>query len=717
MPSRRWSLLTLAAIMVLQILLFRSFVKREVAPDVVLKGDPTWYTFFAYDTRDALARGDWARLKRRAAGSPWGMMLFLQSGVVQLLLGSSRATVLSLNLIYYFLAQAATFWFFSRVGKSHLVGLVAVMLFMALQSPFRGGFVLNMRDFHFDLILYFLLLVAFYVIAWSKVFGRRGASIWVGAFAAYVVSMRLVSVSLFGTACGTFFLVLLIRYWLGSRDNRPALGPRIGNFLISTGVFLALSAIPILIARKALYNHYFRYVFEPEFRKTREGLYVMGTESKLGEALVLVKANVMGDLGVCFLIALAGVISWTVFWRCRSVPGAEASDSGDDHRPAKSPWLGRRLDRRLFIEFLWCAAGSSYLMHLAFPVKSPHMTRATAAPVFVLVLVYLLPWLKRTLLDAPGSVKLRAGGVLAIAAAAAIVTQCRFYLGPGRHTDRMQEMRTIARMFDDMGHIADGLKTESLAVSVDFIADYTLGAVNYCAYQYERYGVLRAIETKLGFPIDEPVAKDEAIRLLHGSDVVILARQSDPSDLWPFTRSVRPMQEELRKFVEGRFLHHGTYTIDGYTRDLYRRVPWMIEASASTEERFGPEWLLQDRLRIWHAPWDGKTPQWVAFSSSPAVVKIKALTIEAQHENEDRAPRSFIFQGSHNGQDWRDILAVDEAGLSAEAKIGQWDLPETDACKHFRLYITRNNGNPSLLTIWNMKFHLAGPPVMSAAAE
>ena len=672
-----------------------------------------WFTFFAYDTREALVRGDWDRLKWRAEGSPWGMVLFLQAAVIQLLLGPGRLSVLSLNLIYYVLAQVATFWFFSRVAKSYLAGLVSVLLFMALQSPFRGGLAVNMRDFHHDLVLYFLLVVAFYLIAWSGVFKRRVASVLVGAFAAYVVSIRLVSASLFGAACGAFFLVLLVRYFLGARQRRVDIVERIWNFLISTGVFVALSAVPVLIARKALYAHYLRYIFEPEFREARVGLYAMGPGSKLAESYALAKVIFVGDFGVLFMASLAALVLWAacqLILRRRCVDARQQTGPPAQDPPSEGAWHADPLVRRLFAEFLLCAIMTSYLMHVAYPITSDHMTRATTAPVFILCLLYLLPWLNRTLLGPGRAAKLRTGGVLAVALAGALITQCRFYLRPGRYHDRKKDFVEIARMFEDVGHIADSLKTESVAVSVDFVEAFALGSLlNYSVYRYEHHGLLREVSPKLGFPIDEPVNADKAMELLSASDVVILARDDNPADQWPLTKSVRPMRKFLRTLVEGQFLYHGSYQIRGMTKDLYRRRPWTVKASASTAPEYGPELLLEEAVRIWHAPWNGKDPQWVSFTAL-APVRLRKLVIVAQDGGPTRAPRTFAFQASSDGQTWKDILNVADAGFSAEAMTRQWVLPEMIAYRHFRLYVTANNGAPTLLTIWNMQLHMAGPP-------
>ena len=94
------------ALAVLQILLFREFMAREVAWDYLLHGDPTWYTYFCYKVFHALNQREWALLWEQAVTSPWGVLLFLQSAIPQFLFGPSRASLVSVNLFYYLTAHA-----------------------------------------------------------------------------------------------------------------------------------------------------------------------------------------------------------------------------------------------------------------------------------------------------------------------------------------------------------------------------------------------------------------------------------------------------------------------------------------------------------------------------------------------------------------------------------------------------------------------------------
>jgi len=699
-------------LMVLQVLLFRTFVAREVAPDPVLRGDPTWYTYFCYDTHDAMIHRDWGRLAGRASTSPWGVLLFLQAGIAQMFFGAGREGVLSLNLVYYLAAQVFTFWFFARLARSYWGGLVAVGLLLAVASPFRSGPALNMRDFHFDLVLMFLLILSCYAVAVSDCFRRTGWSVVLAVVCAYIVAVRLVSVTLFAGAFGAFLLVLLWVYLFGAKGRRPVTARRLRNFWIAAAIFAAASALPIWVARHALYNHYLRYVFDEGFRKAREGLYVMGAHSKLQEAYVVAKAVFAWDLGVYFAVGLALVVIWALLWRLRrpeagrlAAPAGEAADrqwlrQGDPN--PDTPGLGTPpADRRLFVAFLICSAVTSYAMHVAYTIKSDHMTRATAAPILVSALVILVPWMTRTLLARRRG---RAGMIVAAALAIAVgmAENLRFYTGPGRGREYRGEMPAMAALFNDLAAIADDLHVRDLAISVDTVESFSLGnCLNYCNYEYEHKGVLRGVIPRLGVPVDEPVDKETALRLLGESDVVVLSREQPPPS-FPLAESIRPMRQEIREFVTKRFAYYSTHVIFGIHRDVFCRREWKVTASASTEARYGPEKLLSETVQIWHAPWDGQTPRWLEFTS-PDPVRLERIVITAQDGGPDRAPRAFVLQAASDSDAWTDLLEVRDAAFSLEHMDLDWPVRQEAPARRFRLYITENCGAPTLLTIQKIR--------------
>src|SRR3989338_812705 len=144
----------------IQGLMFFNYINREMAQDYILHGDPTWYVYFNYKFFNAFIEHDWNTLWEMTKASPFGILLYIESTLLQLVGGSSRATVSSINLVYYFVAQIATFLFFYKFHKKKSAGAIAVLLLLSLSTPFRtGGPDLNIVDFHFDLVLFFMLLM------------------------------------------------------------------------------------------------------------------------------------------------------------------------------------------------------------------------------------------------------------------------------------------------------------------------------------------------------------------------------------------------------------------------------------------------------------------------------------------------------------------------------------------------------------------------------
>lgn len=705
----------------IQGLLFFNYINREVAQDYILHGDPTWYVFFNYKLFNAYIESNWSVIWEMAQTLPWGILLFFGTTFLQLIGGSSRATVSLINLVYYFAAQIATFLFFSKFHKTKSAGTVAVLLLLALSTPFRkDGPGLNIGDFHFDLVLFFMLLVLHYMVAASHMFRLRNWAVATGVFAGIIVASRLVAFFLFVAVFGAYAVYLLVQKFR-TRGN-VELKNIFLNYWYAILAFIAVVSLPLWVARHAVYNQYFRFLFDEKFRNDRAGLYVMGTHGKVDEGIQLL-SRMRFDFGMPFFFALAVIICtailvYIIHLRKKTPEVVTVLPSDNNMLSANlAGWCDSIVVRREFYIFLAISAISSFLLHWSFTIKSDHLTRMTTAPLFIGLTVWVSWFLSKHHKSGSRWVKYSCIASLGSLICVVLYTQTVFYFGMGRHHAVKSEMQGLQELYSDMSRISSLRELKKVAISVDRVdrigpqLGYELGALmSYFTYQYERNGIIQIPHPKLGGSWDEPIGFEQALALIRGSDFVLLGDLPYVTPDEPFQRSLKPRISEIHDFVNHNFCRYKDYSLFGSHRVLYlkpKSPAWSYVASSSTEPRYGPAGLIEGTGNIWHAHWKEGDAQWVEFSSSYAL-QLNSITIQPQSEGADRAPKDFKLQ-ARNGNDWVDLLTVQNAAYVSD-HAQTWPVKQQTPYKSFRLFITRNNGNSSLMTIQNIDIGIPDTP-------
>lgn len=684
------------ALAIIQFLLYRSYIEREVAWNFVLRGDTNWYIFFSYRIFEAILNRDLTTLVFSAVTFPWGMVLFLESAFMQLVFGPSRFSVASVNLAHFLIAQWATFIIFRRISGSAWVGLSALLLLFSMQTPFRGdGPGLNITDFHFDLVFFYLFLLVIYLVALSDTFARRSLAIVIAVLAALTVATRIVSFFLLVGIFGSLFIYLLFQWWRRRGAERIRAGARALNLFLASLTFIALCAIPIGVARNAVFAHYFRFVFDPQFREDRQGLYTMGA-SVQAEAYELIRRMVAFDFSWPFaiaLIALGGIVALGL-WRRAAVAAGGIPQSSMDANASKT-----------FVGFLVLAIIVSYGMHLVFPIKSDHLTRMTAAPILVLIMFLAAKPIARALDGRHnGTFAVSIAFVLLLAGVAAYV-QLNFYSSRARLPITRENSQKVSQLYADMSRIVEERRLKAVSISTDKVTSFELGPLySFYTYEYEKHGRLLSPEPRLGRSIDQPITFEAAVAAIDNSDFMLLLEDAYPTDpRWPMMKSIKAFHSDLQRHVRSRFCLAGTYQIEGQNNGLYVRPSnWVVTASASTEPRYGPQGLLGPGGVIWHAPWPGRPGgQWIEFAVEGQTM-LTRLKMMAQDGGAKRAPRAFALEAADSSGTFKSILDVKDASFD-DHQNRAWDIAPHEPASRYRVLITENNGDPTLLTLQHMQ--------------
>ena len=552
-----------AAILFLQTVSFCNYMEREVKEVFVLHGDPTWYIIFNYRLFTNFIESRFADMFTFCQTSPWGVMLFFQSLICQIVLGPSRLSITVVNLIYFLVCQVFTFIFFFRTTKSKLIAWLSVFILLALNTPFRkDGPGLNIADFHFDLILFFLLLLIHYAYLSSSNFSNKKWSIYLGVLLAFTVANRLVSFFLINTLFGGVAFFNFSRFIFAGKDLKAKLLPKIKNIAVCLSIYVALVAVPLIVAKNAIYSHYFRFVFDETFARERAGLYVMGAKNKLGEAQQVFSRMVNFDFGLIFWISSAITILILIFaiW-ASSVLGMQYRNRKNNSFKIEPT----------FIYFCIWSAISSYLLHVVFPIKSDHLTRMTAAPLFVLFIFLIYLIIKNFV-----SERLESKTLLSIAGVflvAAFVNQTRFYFGKGRFYKNKIEMVALTKMYDDILTVVANNNLKVVNISVDRVnsttSHYCLGAMlSFSTYAYEKKGLMLHQAPQLGGILDEFISLKAAESQLQKSDFVLMGTTAD--DYYnPFNKSIEKDFNKIGSFVKNNFLLFKEYLLFGEKKQLF----------------------------------------------------------------------------------------------------------------------------------------------------
>jgi len=551
-----------ASFFLVQFILFKNYIERECASEYILHGDPTWYIYFNYKIFSDLISKNFTEIIKFVQDAPWGVPLFFQTTLIQVIFGPSRTSVCLINLLYYLIAQVCTYLFFKKIYISKFAGWFALLFFLALGTPFRkDGPGLNISDFHFDLILFFILLLIHYLYFLTNNFENRKFSIYLGLLIGLCVSSRLVSLYLLATLFGGLGLCILIKYF----KNKKKYFYQLINFSISAIFSVAYAITPLIFAKTALYNHYFRFVFDKKFAHERAGLYVMGADSKLSEANELIQRMLKNDFGnnffICLIIAVCTIIFLRILFINRS--------ANDLNNNKYSIIEVERL--RIYNFFLIWSALSSFILHLIFPIKSDHLTRMTAAPLFIFTLVSVLMFVSK--LKNNFSVYLSRAFITFILILFSLNNQLSFYLGKGRYADSKIHMVALQEMYHDMVLIVANNNLSTVKISVDRVDNassrYCLGAMySFFTFAYEKYGLLLRPLPQLGGVIDEPIELQTALNQISQSDFVLIGELPYQAG-FPFNISIYPHQEIIHSFVIENFKMYKDYKLFGSNKKLF----------------------------------------------------------------------------------------------------------------------------------------------------
>ena len=713
--------------------LFKTYVKREVAWSPFLNGDANWYLGHSYVVFDSILKN--GRVPPEFFNDPSGIMVLLASSVLYLFFGASRLVALSTNFVFYILWQAAMFYAVRYITKSRAVAFAMLGLCLTAAIPFQGDKVhpmLNIMEYQRDFIAFCLFGVFIAAVLFSDSFLKIRHSIIAGVVAGFMITFRYAMlfhlVGIYAATIVIFFAIFLLK-WARSK----AIGEyptRIVNWIFSFLAMVVVSGYPIYRARGALYHHYFAGKLVGPKDVNFLKLYSAGVQNFIQQLMYYPKMLLEHGLDRFFFTTSLIVCILVVFFVIVSlVIGKGLKKRNPDlMKLSQSSGLTGGLsvyNLSLFSIFLFVTIGVPLFLLTAYPVRSGNVGLLIAAPSIMVVCIIFTQLI--SLFDIPGK---RILSVLKVTLAVTALSlgmfyQIKSYAIVSLCSYNRDDYLGVAKLYDGIIAVSKEACLKKPRISVDFMENYVLGCGEaITAYRYEHAGELFRVSQKLGSDIGAEVKEEEALDLIRESDLMLSSVREEPLEsrdplycdplspgmaTMPFSKSIKEILPALAAYMNKNFTEKGRYKIFNreivlYLNNQLNFAPIAIRSSSVSSNLYSADSILKESPVVWHSESNPVYPQWIEFEYKSPVI-ITQLTMRAQPGGSRRAPSEFYFQGLGKDGKWLNLLVVPNTSFKDGEELRSWPVKNTKAFKHYRIYITKNNGAPDFVTIAKVNFN------------
>ncbi|OGX03232.1 MAG: hypothetical protein A3G87_05350 [Omnitrophica bacterium RIFCSPLOWO2_12_FULL_50_11] len=719
----------LLGLVLLQWLLFRAFIEREVSWSPFLNGDANDYLRHSYMVFDSIIHGEGIPDEFRFG--PHGIGTLLLSSLMYLLFEPSRLVALAPNLLFFMIFQLTTYAAVRRLSGSVMMALTSVGLLLCLQIPFQlnPNLLLNIMEYQREFPVFSLFGILIWFAVLSNGYKSLPFSLLTGLIAGITVVFRYVTlfhiVGVF--ACFAAILVSFIGVQSVRKPKRwDSYFIQMRNFMLSTVVFFAVVFYPLYLAKEALFGHYFSGTITGVKDKNFIALYQGGVKTFFEQVIYYPSAIVNSFVGKYFftistIVLIILILSVVVFFvRKRSLRQSDL---------VGAPYIDRRL------AYLFCIIAIFIpLMLLTFyPTRSAQMGVVIVPPLVIMLMLFAIDLYALGLKHLEGRIGQVGGvGVAAGVILAGLIFQLNAYSMVGLSTVAKKHYLEVAHLYDDITHLTKELGTDTPGIASDFIENYTLGCGQaLTAYRYEKEREI--LRPHCFFPSDVGAVYDyeHARNDMLSADILILSLEETPLETWnpyardplsqvfmtlPFSKSIEPFRERLHTDAQKRYKLVNTYQIFNRKVGLFRSgqpQPVSVHTTSMGGPRTPVTVLFSKEDGVWHSASPPKFPITIEFSYKEAN-KMSELMLLPQIGDKTRVPSDFVLQGMNGKGNWVDVLKVKGAKTDDKGTPINYSV-DGGAYKSFRMVIFANGGSPSLVTLRKIvpSFVVAEPALIS----
>ncbi|WPO44261.1 hypothetical protein [Tardiphaga sp. 42S5] len=529
-PARHFHAILLIALFVLEAAIFYVHIARSVAPFYPPTYDQLSYYLSTYDLIHAAhVRGMQAFIEELFQPlSATGSTFVLQGGLLSLLGGANRTTILSINLIYLIALQAVLFGVIRSVSSAAFAWTgMALLLCTTTIFNAAGG----IYDYRIDFSALCLYGIWCCLVVWSRAFQNTGKVVLVALAGILLVYSRFFTIIYIAGVLGALLLINIVAIWRSLALDRKELAKQRARNIVLCGVIVAAACLPRLyLSRDAIYGYYMigHVLGEEKFIRANE----LGIGSLAEHLLYYPKSILKAHIGpLTWILALA--LAWWSFARdrvtIREVLG-------------RLPTFGQ--------EFV--ALGLAVLIPLAILTvnisKSPVVGGIATVPVILMMVLF-----GATIWPRGVTIRLPSLGMFNVAILAMTVGLFAFGIR-GLSTKNLAsraDLDRIALMATTIARYAADNHLDHISMSVDRVVDYQNASVPklYSIEQLHRNLEVSGLLGHGAYGIFA-TSRDDARRLLAESDVIVLTDPYiDRSHPYPINTKIKEYWGELAQWT------------------------------------------------------------------------------------------------------------------------------------------------------------------------
>ncbi len=524
--SRRALSVGLGTLVICQGLLFWHFCATQIVPAFPRGYDQTAYLGISYDMYEAFHVGGvqagLAEIGKLTA--PQGILLEIEAGLAQVMLGPGRMPALLLNFAHLTLFEIALVVVCLWMRRPAL-GLALSGLLLSAASLYHdmGG----MPDFRLDFAAFCVFGVLVCVAIRARLFRFRAWTVVFGVWVAALLLIRTIYLAYVAPGLALWLGVLLMV------RHRPGVEARarLTNLTIAALIPALLWAPSLLLRWQAILAY---YVYGHRSNEAALRAREFGVFSSWDHLTYYPRSVIDAHAGWPFLV-LAAIVLLALFagWRRDTVP--------DDAAEQRAGRALTRADALLGLVWLTLTAVATYLVLTADVSKSP-----IVGGVFIAMALPAMP-LWAILMRSPNETGWRVAALLLVCAAGQAIFVAHMRRQGNIPVDSA-DMRDYGAMMDTMTRLSANLNRHSPMVSFDALTEYShVGVLK--AMAFERLGVslspvpgLGAIELAL-----PAITQSEADARLERSDFAVIGKDRDPNgdEVYPVNASLRRLAPHL----------------------------------------------------------------------------------------------------------------------------------------------------------------------------
>jgi hypothetical protein len=562
----------MAGLILVEFLLFRHYLHREVVWAYPQYTDQVAYLSQAYETYESMkSRG----IVRAIAAQPpiaQGALMPVQAGLFFFVAGPSRQSALDLNFIYFALLQCGLVGTVRWLAGRWDVAWIALGLLLSAGTPFLGAG--GIADFRMDFIafcLYGLLLCA---VIRSRVLADWRWAPAVALVGAVLIGFRFIAAVYVAGALGLLAVVFIARLFSRDAPTRHDSRRRLAALLIA-GAILALLVAPLLWAnRNAIHDYYWVNHVTGAEKEVRAA--EVGANEWAAALMYYPRSLLTRHAGFAFLATAGAILIGAALVRL----GGERVRAGSVARSEEGTTGSKRETTPLDtypLSLAWAASGAFLIVPLAALTmdvsKSPVVADVMVVPLVWLVILAGLTLLRGRFPSRPTPLAFALGFAAIASIGWGVRTQVAAYSADRFMSQHRRAVQTIARLYDDMAAETRWRGWPDIGVFCNSIDDCLNGQIaTVLTYERHRY-LLHAGDmsmTVLAIP------EEDVFRQIAASHFVILSLRPSPPGAfdYPFNQELDALRPRVEAVCQRDMTEVGHYPIFGSDVRLFvRRAP------------------------------------------------------------------------------------------------------------------------------------------------